>query len=388
MDVQTIAQWAKHKGIDVVGTGDFTHPRWLDELKDGLVEDGSGLLRLKDDASSLRFVLTAEVSSIFRQQGRGRRVHTIIVAPSFQAAEAINEKLGRHANLASDGRPIIGLSCKEVLSHVLEVGEGAFVIPAHVWTPWFGLFGSKSGFDSLAQCYEDLTPYVRALETGLSSDIPMNWRLSANDEVALVSFSDAHSAPNLAREATVVQLTSRTFTNLAAALQNPRRALADNNAIIETLEFFPQEGKYHYDGIADLKLSLHPSERRKLALTDPALAKKVTIGVLSRVEELADRPEGYTANDRPGYRSLVPLQEVIASVLGTRKQAKRVQAEYMRLIELNSELNILLDLTPTALSRLVSAELAAAILAVRRGDVKVTPGYDGVYGIVDIRGKR
>jgi DNA helicase-2/ATP-dependent DNA helicase PcrA len=386
MDVPTIAKWAKWKGIDVVGTGDFTHPTWRAELKAALVEDGSGLLRVKSDTSDLRFLLTAEVSSIFSQGGRGRRIHTILVAPSFVAADQISEQLGRRANLLSDGRPIIGLSCKEVLSIVLEAG--GFIIPAHVWTPWFGLFGSKSGFNSLAECYEDLTPHVKAIETGLSSDIPMNWRLSANDNLALVSFSDAHSAPNLSREATVIQVTSRTYKEIATALQNPRQAKGIEPAIVETLEFFPEEGKYHYDGIASSQLSLHPNERRKLEQSNPNLARKVTVGVLSRIEELADRPEGYRANDRPGYRSVMPLQEIIASTLGVSKQSKKVQAEYERLVVQANELVILLDQSESELRQLMSPALVDAIVAVRRGDVAVTPGYDGIYGIVEIRKKQ
>lgn len=392
MDVPTIAQWAKLKGIDLVGTGDFTHPEWLAQLKALLEEDDSGLLKLKNQTNSLRFVLTAEVSSVFSQGGRARRVHTLIVAPNFATVEKINQQLSRFGRLSADGRPILKISCKELLAIVLEVNrqlkfgvnEGAFIIPAHVWTPWYGLFGSKSGFDSLVEAYEELSPFVRVIETGLSSDMPMNWRLSAHDSLALVSFSDAHSAINLGREATVVQLKSVNYVDLSIALQNPRKSQAEQNAIVETYEFFPQEGKYYYDGIAQQRLSLHPSETTEFKLNQPHLASRVTVGVLSRVNDLADRATDYLPTNRPPFRSLVPLVDLIAASFGQRKQTKKVLITYMSLIAQCPEFKILTDLPKNELLKLTDPKIATAILAVRQGEVKLTPGYDGIYGIVEL----
>lgn len=403
MIVPEMAKWADWKGITLLGTGDFTHPEWMKELQENLTEDGTGLLRYKDSPlnTDLRFILTAEVSSIFSQGGKGRRIHTILVAPSFAVARAISERLATHGKLTADGRPILGVSVKKILGYVLEVNEqfgltddvtvadyqkrpGAYIIPAHVWTPWFGLYGSKSGFDSLEEAFEELTPHVRAIETGLSSDPLMNWRLSKNDAVSLVSFSDAHSAPNLMREATVINVKERTYGHVAQALQNPKNMShpQQENSIAYTLEFFPEEGKYHYDGIADQELRLSPAERKALAATDPVKAKKVTIGVLSRVDDLADRPENYQTVDRPPYISVIPLQEIIADVFGVGKQSKRVQKEYERIITERSEFDVLLHLSEEELEMLAGKTIARGIMNVRQGNVVIEPGYDGVYGTI------
>lgn len=424
MLIPTMVKWALWKGIDVLGTGDFTHPFWFDQLNEQLEEDGTGLLKVKNGqgkAQNLRFVLTGEVSSIYTQGGKGRRIHTILVAPSFAAAKAINQKLSSGGKLSADGRPVLGLSAKSILRYVLDVNEqlglsaGGFIIPAHVWTPWFGLYGSKSGFDSLQECFEELTPHVHALETGLSSDPPMNWRLSANDAVALTSFSDAHSAPNLMREATVVEVKSRTYEDIAAALQNPvsrhresagsgrgdlsskeiasSPPVADSrndkgeNCIAYTLEFFPEEGKYHYDGIAGRKLRLTPVETKQLQQDNPALANKVTIGVMHRVDDLADRAADYRPTKRPGYISMIPLQEIIADYCGLGKQSKRVQAEYEQLVMRASEFDLLVRLPAPELRTLIGGQLADAVLAVRAGEIVIEPGYDGVYGTIQIKKK-
>ncbi len=403
MVVPEIVNWAKRKGITLIGTGDCTHPLWLDELRANLEEDGTGLLRLKNQPeNNLRFMLTGEISSIYSQGGRGRRVHTLVISPSFTAIEALNEKLTAHGKLISDGRPVLGLSVKKFLSYVLEVNKtlnltdditaadyadhpGIFIIPAHVWTPWFGLYGSKSGFDSLEECFEELTPHVRAIETGLSADIPMNWRLSDHDRIGLVSFSDAHSGINLMREATVLEVERPSFAAVAAALQTP--TANQPNHIIETLEFFPEEGKYHMDGIATQELRLHPKETKRLWQEDPVLAKKVTVGVLSRVEELADRPEGFRPDNRPGYRSIIPLHEIIADILGVKKTSKKVLTRYMELTDNTSEYDLLIQLTEPELTKTVGLELAQAITAMRSGEVRVEPGYDGIFGTISITKK-
>lgn len=397
MNVNEIARWSTLKGIDVVGTGDITHPTWLAELKEKLEDDGTGLFRRKGIEESVRFILTGEVSSIYSQGGKGRRIHTMIVLPSFEFAEKLNEKFSKYGKLISDGRPVLGLSAKQVLKYVVEVNEemgltddlshgaytkkaGGYIIPAHVWTPWFGLYGSKSGFDSIADCFEELTPHVRAIETGLSSDLSMNWRLSANDNLALVSFSDAHSAPNLLREATAIQVPAKSFADVSRALQNPIKG--SSHFIDFTLEFFPEEGKYHYDGIADQKLRLTPQETLKLRQTNPVLAKKVTVGVLSRVEELADRPLQYKPSNRPQSVSMIPLQEIIAGVLKVGKQSKKVQVCYHELVMKATEFDILVRLTDKELLSLAGETLAQAILNVRKGRLEIQPGYDGIYGIV------
>lgn len=407
MSVEQLVTWSQKKGTTLAGTGDFTHPLWLQELQRDLIEEGSGLLRPKSlpREHQLRFMLTAEVSCIFSQGGKGRRVHCLIMAPSFQVAQAISDKLAHHGKLLSDGRPILGLSLKKLLEYVLAVNEaygltddiaaatyaqhpGAFLIPAHVWTPWFGLFGSKSGFDSLDEAFEELSPHVRAVETGLSSDPAMNWRIAANDRLALVSFSDAHSAPNLMREATVVQVSRQSYASVAQALQNPRRIVGQEQGIKTTVEFFPEEGKYHYDGIADQKLSLSPSQRKQLAEKDPVLAKKITIGVMSRVDELANRPEGFTDQTRPPYVRVIPLQEIIADVLQVGKQSKKVQALYDQAVMQTTEYRILLHLTEPELATIFASasafapDLVRAVLQVRQGRVEIEPGYDGVYGVI------
>jgi uncharacterized protein (TIGR00375 family) len=294
---------------------------------------------------------------------------------------------------------MLGLSLKQLLRYVLEINEqqgltddisaqeyqqrpGAFLIPAHVWTPWFGLFGSKSGFNSVAEAFEELAPHIRAIETGLSSDPTMNWRLSENDRLALVSFSDAHSAPNLMREATVIEVQDLHYAAIAQALQRPEMGKVGENRIVETIEFFPEEGKYHYDGIADQNLSLSPAERKELEQSNPLLAKKVTVGVMSRIDQLADRPDGYTAKNRPPYRSAIPLQEIIADIWQVGKQSKKVQREYERILQQHTEFDVLLSLSAKELEAATDSNIAAGIINVREGKVHIEPGYDGVYGVI------
>ncbi len=439
MLIPEMVKWAGWKGINLLGTGDCTHPEWLTHLKEHLEEDGTGLLQLKGDATSVRFMIQGEISLIYSQGGRGRRVHVLIFAPSFKAIEQYNEKIAKHGKLRSDGRPVLGLSAKQALQYLLNVNNelgltddidspdyvkrpGMFMIPAHVWTPWFGLFGSKSGFDSVEECFEELTPHIRAIETGLSSDLKMNWRLSANDSLALVSFSDAHSAPNMMREATVLEVKEPTYANVAQALQNPllpssftpdRFAAAKpdrgsvrvgndrsstrsgrhlpakddsgrRNYIAHTLEFFPEEGKYHYDGIAAKNLSFPPAETKRLAITDPQLLRQVTVGVLHRVDDLADRPEGYQPTNRPNCRYVIPLQEIIADCLGVSKQSKKVQREYERLVMTHTEFDILLNLSQADLTNLTGPALAESIVKMRAGKVVIQPGYDGIFGTIKI----
>ncbi|MFN7088803.1 MAG: endonuclease Q family protein, partial [Candidatus Paceibacteria bacterium] len=310
MELKSLAQTAAKKGIDIVGSGDFTHPEWFSYLKENLVPAEPGLFKLKDGKDNkVRFILSCEVSCIYSKGGRVRKVHHIILAPSLESAEKINKKLALYGNLAADGRPIFGADSLAILKIVLHADPSCLFIPAHAWTPWFAIFGSKSGFNSIQECFGDYSTYIYAVETGLSSDPAMNWRLSALDKITLVSFSDAHSPEKLGREATVFN-TAPDFYEIVKAIKTK-----DPEKILYTIEFFPQEGKYHYDGHRLCGLSFSPSESKENNNLCPRCGRVLTIGVLSRVEELADRPEGVKPQNAIPYKSIVPLQEIIAEVL-------------------------------------------------------------------------
>ena len=287
INLPNLDSWAKIKGIKVLGTGDFTHPGWFDEIKKELEPAESGLFKLKKQDSKTRFILTSEISCIYSQGGRVRKIHIIVFAPSFKAVEKINLKLGEIGNLKSDGRPILGLNAKELVKIVLEADENCMVVPAHAWTPWFSVFGSKSGFDSLEECFGEYTKYIYAIETGLSSDPAMNWRLSQLDKITLISNSDSHSLAKIGREANVFD-TELDYDAITEIIKNH-----DNKKFLYTIEFFPEEGKYHYDGHRDCNLSLKPEQSKKYNNICPRCGKPLVIGVLNRVEELADRPEGF-----------------------------------------------------------------------------------------------
>ena len=376
MNLETLAHWAKIKGIGLLGTGDFTHPQWLKKLKDGLVSEGNGLYRYND----VHFMLTTEISAIWSQGGRVRKVHLLVLAPSIEAVERINSGLSLIGNLASDGRPILGISAQHLAEVVWNADERAEIIPAHVWTPWFSLFGSRSGFDSIEECFGEYTKRIFAVETGLSSDPPMNWRLSALDDLTLISNSDAHSPSKLGREATLFDLPEPTYGRVIEAMK--RR---DPARFQGTIEFYPQEGKYHYDGHRKCGIALSPSEAMKIDNICPVCGKPLTIGVLHRVEDLADRDDGSTSVARPGYTSLIPLEEIISQALGVGVKTKTVSRKYTSLIEeFGSEFRILLDLPREEMEGRVPERILRGIMAVRSGDVEIVPGYDGVYGQVRI----
>lgn len=378
MDVENIAKWAKIKGIDMITPGDFTHPAYFKELSEKLEPLDSGLYRQKGEKAGPLFILTTEISCIYKKGGKCRRMHNVIFMPSLEAVGKFNARLAAIGNIHSDGRPILGLDSEELLKIALDVCEDAFFVPAHVWTPWFALFGSKSGFDSIEECFGDMSGHIHALETGLSSDPPMNWRLSALDNLTLISNSDAHSPANLGREANVFEMEGDISYGRII------RAIKDRKWFEYTIEFFPEEGKYHYDGHRICKVCLAPAESIKNKGICPACKKPLVIGVMNRVEELADRPEGYADKKFVPYKSLVPLQEIIARVMQRGKNTKGVKAQYDELIgKGGNEFRILLDLPEEELEKITRTEIARGIINVREGKIKVSPGYDGVYGTVD-----
>ncbi|MFA6099719.1 MAG: endonuclease Q family protein [Patescibacteria group bacterium] len=377
----SIAKYCERKGIQWVATGDALHPIWRQEIGQQL-EERDGALYFKDNSSPTAFCLSTEVACIYKRGDKTRRLHHVILFPDLKALDQVIKTLSdRGFNLKSDGRPIMSLDSEELLKLLLEIDERILLIPAHAWTPWFAVFGSKSGFDSLEECFGEHSKYIYAIETGLSSDPPMNWRISALDHLFLVSNSDAHSCENLGREANVLEMVKPSFEEF-------RRILVehDTSKFIETLEFFPEEGMYHVDGHADCKFYCDPEKTKKLGGRCPSCGKLLTVGVLSRVNDLADRsvnparPSGSAA-----YRSLVPLRELIADSFNKTKVSKAVQQEYELMLAKASEFSILLDLNEESLSSICKPEIAQAILRMRKGEVDIRPGYDGVYGEVHVR---
>ena len=389
MDLESLEKEARIKGIKVLGTGDFTHPEWFSNLKEKLEGLGNGLFELKEKFSHKEnkeepvfFILTSEISCIYSKGGKVRKIHIIVFSPSFDVCEKINAQLGWIGNLKSDGRPILGLDAKELAKIVLNISQDCFIVPAHAWTPWFSIFGSKSGFNSIEECFGDYSKYIYAIETGLSSDPAMNWRLSALDKVALISNSDAHSSPKIGREANVFN-TEISYKGIIEAIKSK-----DPQKFLYTIEFFPEEGKYHYDGHRICGVKTSPKETKKYNGICPVCGKPLTIGVLSRVEELADRPEGTKLQNAIPFKSLIPLKEILAEVFGVLPGSKKVEEEYKNLIKkLGNELEILLNIPLADLKPAVLPEIAEGIQMVRDAKVNVEPGYDGVYGKIKIFSK-
>ena len=380
MDLEHMAQGAKVKGLGLLGTGDFTHPRWYATLKSKLQAiDGTGLFAYR----GMTWMLSGEVSTVYEQGGKVRKVHHLLYSPDLETVAQMNDFLSKYANLASDGRPILtGIDSAELVEAMSGISRSVVVIPAHAWTPWFSVFGSKSGFDSLEECYQDQTSKIFAIETGLSSDPSMNWRISALDRVALVSNSDAHS-PNpwrLGREANVFDLPRPTYKAIFDAIRKK-----DARRFIFTIEVDPSYGKYHYTGHKKCAVSLSPEESRRTGNRCPVCGKKLTVGVLQRVEELADRPEGFTPPGAVPFKRLLPLYEVVSFATGVnRLYAKSVLDLQDRLIRtFGDELTVLLETAEADLAKVVLPKVARAIVASREGRMKVTPGYDGVYGVPD-----
>ena len=379
MEVETLAQWAKKKGITLLGTGDFTHPTYLAELRAKLEPLGNGLLKLKKGDQEIRYILTTEVSNMYTQGGKGRRIHTLIFAPSFEVVEAIRSKLGNLGKLSSDGRPIFGFAAKELVKMILDISPDCLIIPAHAWTPWFSIFGANSGFDSIEECFGEMTPHIHAIETGLSSDPEMNWRLSALDSLTLISNSDAHSPNRLGREANAFDC-ERNYREITEAIRRK-----DQRKILFTIEFFPEEGKYHYDGHRQCGVVFAPSQTRASQYLCPHCHKKLTVGVMHRVDDLSDRPEGFIPKNAIPSIHLIPLEEIIAEAMGFRMGTKSVESEYERLVEKGgSEFHILLEATPDELKTYIPERILEGILRMRQGKVSILPGHDGVYGKINL----
>lgn len=375
MRIVDMTHMAKLKGIGILGTGDFTHPGWLDELNRHIVEAGPGMY----EYDKVKFILTAEVSGIYTRKGALRRIHNVIFTPSFKEVEKINKFLGRFGSLTADGRPTLGLDSEAMLEGVLSLSPNSFIVPAHIWTPWFSLFGSKSGFDSIEECFGRYADEVFALETGLSSDPAMNWRLSALDRLTLISNSDAHSPERMGREANIFDI-EPSFFELKDALKkkNPKRMLG-------TIEFFPQEGKYHYDGHRNCNVKFSPQESLAKNNLCPRCGKPLTLGVAHRVQDLADRPEGFKPPNSLPFYSIVPLAEVIGDVKGVGRDTAGVKQIYERICEqLGGEFNILLWADIEEIAKAAGREIADGIARMRKGKVKVEEGFDGVFGKISV----
>ncbi|MCX6764577.1 MAG: endonuclease Q family protein [Candidatus Nealsonbacteria bacterium] len=383
MDLDSLDKWARVKGIDVLGTGDFTHPQWFKGLKEKLEMAEPGLFKLKKSDSKIRFILTVEISGIYSKNNKVRKIHNLIFSPSFEIAEKINTQLGLIGNLKSDGRPILGLDSKELAKIVFSISKDCVLIPCHIWTPWFSLFGSKSGFDSIEECFEEYSCYIFAGETGLSSDPAMNWRISALDKITLISNSDAHSPAKIGREANIFDLDFLSYSNIVEAIKskNPKKFLY-------TIEFYPQEGKYHYDGHRNCGVNFSPKESKKCGNICPVCGKGLTIGVLNRIEKLSDRPEGFKPQNAIPFKSLIPLQEIIAESLGIGVGTKKTTKEYENLIKnFGNEFNVLLETSLKDLEKVSRPEIAEGVLRSREGKIYIEPGYDGVYGKIKIFSK-
>ena len=379
MDLGNLNKWASIKGIKVLGTGDFTHPEWFRDLKEKLEPAEIGLYKLKAGDDSTRFILTSEISCIYSKGGRVRKIHIIIFSPSFGICEKINTHLGWIGNLKADGRPILGLDAKELAKIVLNISSDCLIVPAHLYTPWFSLFGSRSGFDSIEECFEDYSKYIYAGETGLSSDPPMSWRNSKLDKITLISNSDAHSGRKLGREANVFDA-ELNYPSIIEAIKSK-----DPQKFLYTIEFFPQEGKYHYDGHRNCGIKTTPQQSRKYNNICPNCRKPLTIGVLNRVEELADRPEGEKPEGVIPFKSLIPLEEIIAEARGVSSGTKGVEEEYNNLIEkLGNEFKILLDVSQEELKVVTLPEIVEGIMRVRERKVYIEPGFDGIFGKIRI----
>jgi len=379
MNLESLDKWAKIKGIKVMATGDFTHPAWFQEIKNKLEAAEPGLYKLKGSETGTRFLLSVEISSIYSQGGKTRRVHNLILAPSMEVAEKINIALSWQGNIKSDGRPILGISSMDLAKLVFGISEEAVIIPAHAWTPWFSVFGSMSGFDTIEECFGEYSDKIFAIETGLSSDPAMNWRLSELDNISLISNSDSHSAEKIGREANVFD-TELSFAGIVDAIKS-----RDLKKFLYTIEFFPEEGKYHYDGHRLCGIVLSPEETKKKNKICPQCGKPLTVGVMYRVNELADRPNNFVSKTRVPFKKIVPLSEIIKEIFGVASITKKVKAEYERLIDVfGTELTILIDVPIEEIKSHGFNELADAIDRVRNGNISIQPGYDGEYGKVSI----
>ncbi|MBS3100994.1 DNA helicase UvrD [Candidatus Woesearchaeota archaeon] len=371
--IQNLEKYARLKGINLLGTGDFTHPKWLAELKSELKEDGSGILTSK---SGFNFVLQGEISNIYTQDGKSRRIHTLLLARNFDVVEQINQALLKKGRLDYDGRPIFGFSCVELVDMMRGISDDIEIIPAHAWTPWYGIFGSMSGFDSVEECFKEQSKHIHAIETGLSSDPAMNWRLSRLDKYTLLSSSDAHSfwPWRLGREANVFDI-DLSYDALLDAIRKRK-------GFVETIEMWPHEGKYHYTGHRNCNVVLSPKESIKLKNICPKCRSKLTVGVAQRVEELADREEGFVPKHAVPFKNLIPLSEVIGGTIGEKVESKKVWEEYYKLTNaFGNEFEVVLNADEKELKKITSEKIAENIIRNRNQKIPFKPGYDGVYGV-------
>ncbi|MEE8604477.1 MAG: endonuclease Q family protein [Candidatus Aminicenantaceae bacterium] len=391
--LDTLAYWAKIKGLSLLATGDFTHPEWLFLAKEKLEPAGNGFFRLKNilppenghlqnitlSKEDISFILTAEISFIYSKKGKVRKIHILVLAPDFESVDKLNSKLSCIGNLRSDGRPILGLDAKEFVKIVASNCPRCVVIPAHIWTPWFSLFGANSGFDTIEECFEETTPFIFALETGLSSDPAMNWRLSPLDNYALVSNSDAHSPSKIGREANVFD-TEFSYDALVDAIKSK-----DPEKFLYTIEFFPEEGKYHYDGHRKCDVVFSPQETIQHKYMCPHCGKKLTVGVMHRVESLADREKGNFSPTRIPFKNLIPLNEIVAQALSKTSECKSVWDMYFKFIyEVGNEHKILTEVPIHDLARLSPERVSVAVDRMRKGQVKIIPGHDGEFGRITL----
>src|SRR3989338_5857664 len=362
MNIKTLSEYAKLKGISLLGTGDFTNYQWLEELKNTLKDSGNGLF----EYNGVNFMLTGEVSSIYSKNGKVRKIHNVIFVPSFDIADKINSVLSGYGNIAYDGRPIIGIDAKLLAEILFGISKDIFLVPGHIWTPWFSLFGSKSGFNSIEECFEEYAKDIYALETGLSSDPGMNWQWSKLDRFSLISNSDSHSTQKIGREANVFN-TEMSYKSILDALKKK-----DKKKFLSTIEFFPEEGKYHYDGHSLCNVRLSPEETKKNKNICPKCGKPLTIGVMNRVSELADRPEGFIPENSIPYKRMIHLAEIIADTLGVGDASKAVSAEYRAIIpRLGTELEVLMEVSGDKLLKDLPIKIAKAIINVRSGSVNI-----------------
>jgi uncharacterized protein (TIGR00375 family) len=385
LTLENLCAWAGLKGIDLLASADFTHPAWFRELQEKLTPDGGGLYQMAGGPAGISFILGTEVSCVYQQDGRLRRVHLLLFAPSLEVVDRLNRRLSRHGNLNEDGRPTLGLSARDLTALALDTHPECIVVPAHAWTPWYGVYGSKSGFDRLDQCFGDMMPAVTAIETGLSSDPAMNWPVAELADKTILSFSDAHSLPKLGREVTVFG-GEPSYPGFARALSG--------NRVAYTVEFYPEEGKYHYDGHRKCGVVRSPQETLREGLNCPVCRRPLTLGVLHRTGLLGDGDARFATGEdgfvrspqgRPPFIRLIPLQEIISDVIGVGVNSKRVQEVYLKLVrELAGELRVLMECPPEELEAAAGEELAQAIVLARRGQVQIEPGYDGVFGRISL----
>lgn len=383
LTLANIESTCRLKGVNIIATGDFTYPAWFTSIKKELKETflGSGLYKLKTAKDEyVKFIISSEVALIYKDKDKVRRIHLVIHAPNIEAAEKLNKVLDKKYNIRSDGRPILGISAPDFVKLLLQIDSKFLVYPAHIWTPWFSVFGSKSGFNSLQECFGEQTKHIYAYETGMSSDPEMNWRLSALDKLTCLSNSDAHSLSNIAREANIMEISEPN------SYQKIYNNLKNKKGMIQTIEFFPEEGKYYLDGHRVCNFSCLPRETKKLKNICPVCHKPLVVGVLNRVEELADRKFGHKLTNAAPFIKLVELDKIIAEVLGLKnRSSKRVQKEYLDLVSKHgSELDILLNLNLKKIGAEVNPKISEGIRRVRRQEVSIKPGFDGQYGEINI----